>query len=188
MWDSFLGRINIADHRIVFLSSDTAPAHSGPYCAGPKTWKFEKTELEKMLAENIIEPAQNEWTVLIMFVPGMEGTLWFCVDSRKLNALTNRDLYAIPRMDECIKSLNEATVFNTLDTNSKKWQIEIKDKDKSKTGATLQHGIYRFIRMPFALCNAPRTFQRTLDVNLSSVMWQFAFIYLDDIVVFSRTP
>lgn len=91
-------------------------------------------------------------------------------------------------MDERIDSLGEATVFSTLDANGSYWQIEIEKSDRDKTAFTSPHGLYRFIRMPFGLRNAPGTFQRTMDVILSTVKWQFALVYLDDIVVFSRTP
>lgn len=116
-----------------------------------------------------------------------DGTLRFCVDYRRLNALTVRDSYPIPRMDECIDSLADATIFTTLDANSGHWQIEIREEDKDKTTFTSHHGLFRFTRMPFGLKNAPGTFQRVIDVILSQVKWQYALVYLDDVIIFSKS-
>lgn len=71
-----------------------------------------------MLNENIIAPAQTEWAAPIVFEFKKDGALCLCVDCRKLNAITKRESYRIPRMDECIDSLGEAAIFSTLDKNS----------------------------------------------------------------------
>ena len=188
MWDGRLGTITAAKHRIDLDPVDSRPIHSAPYRAGPKAREFEKQEIQKMLAMNVIEPAQSEWAAPIVFAPKKDGALRFCVDYRRLNAITVRDSYPIPRMDECMDSLGTAKTFSTLDANSGYWQVEIDPKDRDKTAFTSHHGLYRFIRMPFGLKNAPATFQRAIDVILSSVKWQFALVYLDDIVIFSPKP
>lgn len=90
-------------------------------------------------------------------------------------------------MDKCIDSLGKATVFSTFDANNWYWQVEIDEKQRDKTAFTTQHGLYRFIRMSFVFRNAPGTFQRKMDGILSSVNWQFALVYLDDIVTFSKS-
>ena len=78
---------------------------------------MEKKEIDNMLEKGVIEPATTDWASPIVFVPKADGSLRFCVDYRRLNAMTVRDSYPIPRMDECIDSLGSATVFSTLDCN-----------------------------------------------------------------------
>ena len=73
----------------------------------------------------------------------------FCVDYRKLNAATVRNSHPLARMDECIDSLGDATVFTALDCNSRYWQVEIDEEDRDKTTFASHFGLYRFIRMPF---------------------------------------
>lgn len=141
-----------------------------------------------MLDENIIKPAQTEWASPIVFAPKEDENLRFCHDYRKLNAVTKQNAYLIPRLDKCIDSLGEASFFSTLDANSGCWQTEIDEADRNKTAFTSHHEIYRFIRMPFRLRNAPGTFQRTMDFILSTVKWRFALVYFDDIAVFSKSP
>jgi Reverse transcriptase (RNA-dependent DNA polymerase) len=137
-----------------------------------------------MLDAKVIEPAASEWASPIVLIPKPDGSLRFCVDHRKLNSITIRDQYALPRLDDCIDSLGEARVFSTLDANSGYWQIKVAEESKDKTAFTCHRGLYRFTRMPFGLCNAPATFQRAVDVILATVRWQCAITYLDDIIVY----
>ncbi len=90
-------------------------------------------------------------------------------------------------MYECIDSLGDATVFTTLDCNSGYWQIPVATQDRDKTTFTSHFGTYRFKRMPFGLKNAPATFQRAIDIILAGVKWQHCIVYLDDVIVFSKS-
>jgi Reverse transcriptase (RNA-dependent DNA polymerase) len=90
-------------------------------------------------------------------------------------------------MDECIDSLGDAAVFTTLDCNSGYWQIPVHPEDRDKTTFTSHYGIYRFLRLPFGLRNAPATFQRSIDIILSGVKWKTCLVYLDDFIVFSKS-
>ena len=78
-----------------------------------------------MLRAEIIEPTSAEWASPVVFVPKKDGTMPSCVDYRKLDAATVRDSYTLPRMDECMDSLGDATVFTTLDFNSGHWHVEV---------------------------------------------------------------
>ena len=109
----------------------------------------------------------------------------FCVYYRMLNAVTVRDSYPLPRMDECIDSLGDATVLTTLHCSSGYWQVEIAEEDRDKTTFASHSALYRFLRMPFSLKNAPATFQRAVDIILSRVKWGTALVYLDDVIVYS---
>jgi Reverse transcriptase (RNA-dependent DNA polymerase) len=88
-------------------------------------------------------------------------------------------------MDDCIDSLGDARVFYTLDANACYWQIRVAKKDREKASFICHAGTYQFIRMPFGLVNAPATFQRGMDVILSTVKWKFCLVYLDDIIIYS---
>jgi Reverse transcriptase (RNA-dependent DNA polymerase) len=90
-------------------------------------------------------------------------------------------------MEECIDSLGDATIFSTLDCNSGYWQIPVHPDDPAKTTFTSHEGLYRFLRMPFWLRNAPATFQRFVDITLAGFTWNICLVYLDDIIIFSKT-
>jgi Reverse transcriptase (RNA-dependent DNA polymerase) len=140
-----------------------------------------------MLDMDVIEPASGPWSAPVVLVPKPDGTIRFCIDYRKLNAVTQNDSYALPRIDDCLDSLGEARYFTTLDANCGYWQIDVNEKDREKTAFTSHKGLYQFKRMPFGLMTAPATFQRAIDVVLSSVRFQCALTYLDDIVIYSPT-
>lgn len=141
-----------------------------------------------MLPKNIMEPEQTERAAPMVFDPNKDRTLQFCVGYQKHNAITKRASYPIPRKDECINSLCKAAVRSTLDAYSGYWQTETEDKDMGKTAFSLHHKLYQVVAMPFGLCNAHGTFQRTMDVSLFSVKRQSALVYLDEIVTLSKTP
>ena len=186
MWDGHLGTVAATSHRIEVIPK-SKPVHCQPYRAGARARGAEKEEIDRMLAENVIEPTTCEWASPIVLVPKPDGSLRFCVDYRRLNAITVPDTYPLPRMDECIDSLGDAVVFTTLDCNSGYWQIPVHPKDRDKTTFTSHYGIYRFLRLPFGLRNAPATFQRAIDIILSGVKWKTCLVYLDDVIVFSSS-
>jgi Reverse transcriptase (RNA-dependent DNA polymerase) len=171
-------------HRIEALPG-SKPVHAQPYRAGSNARVAEKTEIDRMLAQQVIEPATCERASPIVLVPKPDGTLRFCVDYRRLNMITVPDTYPLPRMDECIDSLGDAVVFTILDCNSGYWQIPVHPGDRDKTTFTSHYGTYRFLWLPFGLRNAPATFQRAIDIILSGVKWKTCLVYLDDVIVFS---
>jgi Reverse transcriptase (RNA-dependent DNA polymerase) len=115
------------------------------------------------------------------------GSIRFCIDYMKLNAVTENDSYALPRLDDCLDSLLEARYFTALDAKCGYCQIDVNETDHKKTAFTCHKGLYKFKGMPFGLMTAPATFQRAIDVILSSVRFQCALTYLDDIVLYSPT-
>jgi hypothetical protein len=115
MWDGRLGQIDYVSHRVKTTGGSILQQ---PYRAGHFARTAEQTEVNRMLAQDIIEPATFEWSSPVVLVPKRDGEMRFCVDYRKLNNLTERDLYPLPRLDECIDSLGNAVAFSTLDANS----------------------------------------------------------------------
>lgn len=87
--------------------------------AGPIVRELQQIGVDKMLQ------LKKEWAATIVLAPKKNGSLHFFVDYKKLNNLTRRNPYPIPRMDDCIDLLEKATIFSTLDGNSKCLQVEI---------------------------------------------------------------
>ena len=186
MWSGQLGELNAAPHRIN-LEAGSRPFHAHPYRAGPQARSIEQEEDRRMSDMGFIEPCKSEWASPVVMVPKPDGSARFCVDYRRLNALTIKDTYPLPRTDECLHSLGEAKYFTTLDCNSGYWQIPIAKEDRNKTTFTCHAGTYRFLRMPFGSCNAPATFQRTVDILLSGYRWKTCLVYLDYVMIFSKS-
>ena len=105
------------------------------------------------------------------------------MDYRKLNEVTKKDAYPLPRIEDCLDCLGGAKIFSTLDLQSGYWQIEIKDADRPKTAFSTRTGHYEYVTMPFGLCNAPGTFERAMELIMKGLQWKTLILYLDDIIV-----
>jgi Reverse transcriptase (RNA-dependent DNA polymerase) len=185
MWDGRLGQVQTTAHRIQ-LTPGAKPSYSQPYRAGAKAREAESVEIHRMLRAGVIEPAASEWASPVVLVPKPDGSMRFCINYRRLNNVTVRDSYPLPRMDECIDSLGDARVFCKIDCNSGYW-IPVSPQDKEKTTFTSHEGLFQFLRMPLGLRNALATFQRFVDITLAGLTWKVCLVYLDDIILYSRS-
>lgn len=141
--------------------------------------------IEKQPKANVIEPAQSEWTSSIILIPQRNGTVCFCADYCLLNMATIQDIYALPRIDDCIDSFWKAQVFTTMEVRERYWQVSIKDEDKKKTLFTFHLGTYHHPRIQFDLRNASSTSQHTLDIIFAEVLLKTCLIFIDEVVMFS---
>lgn len=140
-----------------------------------------------MLAYNVIRPSTSPWRSPVLLVEKKDGTKRFCVDYRRLNAITRKDAYPLPLIDEIIDFAAGRRFRSTLDLLSGYWQIPLYEGDKEKTAFATRSGIYEFNVMPFGLCNAPATFQRHMDAVLQGPTSQSGRPYIDDVGIFSHS-
>ena len=138
-----------------------------------------------MLQHKFIRPSTSPWVAPIVLVIKKDGTTRFCVDYRRLNAVTIKDTYPLPRIDDMLDKLAKSEFFSTLDLASGYWQIDVDEKDKPKTAFNTGSGLYEFNVLPFGLTGAPSTFQRTMDFILMDT--SHCLVYIDDVIVYSTT-
>ncbi|GFX15357.1 hypothetical protein TNCV_3302861 [Trichonephila clavipes] len=134
----------------------------------PRRLSFAKQEevgtlLREMQENDIIEPSSSPWASPIVLVRKKDGSTRFCVDYRKLNDVTKKDSYPLPRIDDTLDTLSGHKWFSTLDLKSGYWQVEIHPEDREK------QGLWQFKVMPFGLCNAPATFERLMETVLKGL-------------------
>ena len=180
-----IGRTPLVKHRI--RTGDTAPIKQHPRRLPLSQQQSCKEEVQKMLKHDVIRPSASPWASPIVIVKKKDGSLRFCIDYRKLNAATIKDAYPLPRIDDSLDCLSGSKWFCTLDLASGFWQVEMDPEDREKTAFCTRGGLYEFNTMPFGLCNAPGTFERLMELVLAGLQWEICLIYIDDVIVFSKT-
>merc|ERR1711893_274924 len=135
-----------------------------------------------------MEDCTSPWAAPLVIVPKKDGRKRICVDYRKLNELTVPDGHALPRLDDSLDQLKGAIVYSTLDMTMGYHQVLVAEEDRDKTAFVDGRGNHlRYVTMPFGLNNAPATFQRLMEKVLAGLVWDFVVVYLDDVVIFSKT-
>lgn len=180
-----LGRTDRVMHRI--NTGTSAPCRQPPRRQPIGKRDIERQEVQKMLERKVIEPSNSSWSSPIVLVTKKDGSTRFCVDYRRVNDLSVKDAYPIPRVDDCLDALSGSCWFSCMDLNSGFWQIGLDPADKDKTAFATTLGLYQFTVLPFGLANAPSTFERLMEDVLRGLQWEICLVYMDDIIVPSAT-
>ena len=150
-----IGCCNFVEHEIE-IEEGSVPHREG---ATPHKSEECRKETEMLMEYDIVEPSKSPWVCGVVMAKKKGGQLRFCCDFRYLNAVTKKDAYPIPRIDESLSKLGDAKFFTTLDLGSALWQVPLRKQDREKTGFACDLGLFQWKRMPFGLCNATATFQ-----------------------------
>ena len=185
--DLDLGKTSIVKHSIKV--NDSVPFKEWYRCIPPGMYEEVKAHIQEMLDVGAIRPSNSPWASAVVLVRKKDGKLWFCIDPQKLNTRTIKDAYSLPRIDETLDCLNGVEWFSSLDLKLGYWQVEMKEDSKALTAFTVRPlGFYECKHMPFGLTNAPATFQQLMQNCLGNLHLHCCIIYLDDVIVFSKTP
>ncbi|CAB4421455.1 unnamed protein product [Rhizophagus irregularis] len=185
-WNSNdFGQTSVVTHNID--TGSATPIKQRFYRTSHQNQLFIKEEIQRLLEASLIVPSSSQWTSPVVVVEKKNGKKRLCVDYRKLNKVTKKDCYPLPRIDDMLETLSGSRWFSSLDLASGFWQVELDPKDREKSTFITRFGTYEFTVMPFGLCNAPATFQRLMDMVLRDILWQFTVVYINDINVGSKT-
>ena len=183
--DQELGCTNVVRHSID--TGNHRPIKQQPYRTAIARRDTIRQMVDQMQSQGIVRPSHSPWASPVVLVPKKDGSLRFCVDYRKLNSITQRDVFPLPRVDDILDTLHGTKFFTSLDLASGYWQIELDSEACVKSAFTTYNGLYEFVRMPFGLCNAPATFQRVMQVILAGLEGEGVFVYLDDVLIASKS-
>ena len=167
------------------MTDDARPVRQKPY----RHSNFDEDFLRGLVAElqkaGLIRPSESDWISPVVLVKKKDGGLRMCIDFRRLNSVTRRDPYQLPRIDTLINRTQGCSYFSSIDVLSAFWNVPMAEEDIEKTGFTCAAGNFEWTRMPFGLINASSTFQRLMDKVVSGLPSVAA--YIDDVFVFSTS-
>ena len=184
-----MGHTKATKHKIVLKDPDTPPFKERFHRIPPPQVDEVREHLKLMLDAGVVQPSNSPWCNAVVLVRKKDGSLCFCIDFRRLNALTVKNSHPLPHICETLESLAGAAHYLTFDLNSGFWQVPMDEESKQYTAFTLgSMGLYECESMPFRLCNALPTFQRLMQNCLGELNLTYCLIYLDDVIVFSEIP
>ena len=163
------GRSKSVQHEIEI--NNARPVCCVPRRLAPAGLRREQDCVREMLSGGQIEPSDSPWASPVVLVTKKDGSTRFCVDYRRLNSLTVKDAYPLPRIDDSLRLLGNQQWFSTMDLASGYWQVAMSPEAKKKAAFVANEGLFQFRVMPFGLCNAPATFERLMDRVLCGMRW-----------------
>lgn len=184
--DNFLGRTTLLQHEIV-LREDAKPRRQPVYKCSPSIQAEMDREIERYKKLDAIEECSSEWANPLVPVRKANGKLRVCLDSRRINALTKKDSYPMRDMRGIFHRLGSARYFSVIDLKDAYFQIPLKEESRDFTAFRTSKGLYRFKVCPFGLTNAPFSMCRLMDKVIGFDLEPYVFVYLDDIVVATKT-
>ena len=180
------GRTTLGMHNIK-LKDDT-PVKEPPRRVPLYKRQVIDEEIKKLEDKKFIEKSNSPWSSGLVLVQKKDSSWRLCVDYRRINEKTIKDAYPIPRIEDNIDALSGSKWMSVLDLNMAYHQVPMNPADKEKTAfSTPRGGLYQYVTMPFGLCNSGATFQRIIETAMRGLQWQILVLYLDDIIVFSKT-
>ena len=174
------------DHEIEVVPG-SEPPHKSPYRLSNAEMEELRNQVETLLEQGWIRPSSSPYGAPVIFVPKKNGQWRMCIDYRALNKITVKNRYPLPRIEELLDRLHGARYFSKIDLHSGYHQIRVREADIAKTAFVTRYGSFEYLVMPFGLCNAPATFQRIMNTILRDGLDKFVLVFLDDILIFSRT-
>ena len=180
-----LGKTDIVQHSIPTITDQ--PVRQGPRRIPLHLRSEVKDHVDGLLDAGIVKPSQSPWAAPIVTVRKPDKSLRLCVDYRRLNGITVKDAFPLPRVQDAIDVMAGARYFSTIDLCSGYWQVELDTAARAKAAFITPFGLYEWQCMPFGLCNAPGTFQRLMNCVLDGLIYSSCMVYLDDIIVYSHS-
>ena len=187
LFDSICSQgINCPPQRAINTGTEP-PLATHPRRVSPANRQIIQEEITKLLNNHVISPSNSPWSSPVVIVKKSDGSPRFCIDYRRLNSITQKDIYPLPRIDDIIDRLNGSRIFSKLDLRSGYFQVPLASDEREKTAFSTPDGHWQFNRLPQGLKNSPSVFQRLMNSTLGLLQWDICLSYLDDIIIYSSS-
>jgi hypothetical protein len=172
---------------IIELVLGTAPIAQRAYRMNPQELEELKRQLADMLSKGLIRPNASPWGSPVLFVDKQDGIIRLCVDYRKLNEVTIKNKYPLPKIEDLFDQLNGAKVFFKIDLRTGYHQLKVHESDIPKTAFTTCYSLFEYTVMSFGLTNAPAYFMNLMNKVFMKFLDKFVVVFIDNILVYSKT-
>nr|GEU73467.1 putative reverse transcriptase domain-containing protein [Tanacetum cinerariifolium] len=163
-----------------------APIARAPYRLAPSEMQELSNQLQELTYQGFIRLSTSHWGASILFVKKKDGSFRMCIDYHKLNKLTVKNRYPLPRIDDLFDQLQGSSVYSKIDQRLGYHHLRVRDDDIPKSAFKTRYGHYEFKVMPFGLTNAPAVFMDLMNRVCKPYLDKFVTIFIDDILIYSR--
>jgi len=172
---------------VIDLMPGTGPIAKRPYRMSVDELEELKEQLKELSKKGFIRPSASPWGSPVLFVKKKDDSLRMCVDYRNLNAMTVKNKYPLPRIDDLLDQLKGAKYFSKIDLRSGYHQMKIRSEDIPKTAFVMRYEQYEFTVVSFGLTNAPAYFMNMMNKVFMEELDKFVVVFIDDILIYSAT-
>ena len=171
----------------IHLEEEQKPGHAPLYKMSPEKLDVVKRYPDSHLAKGFIQASSASYSLPVLFVKKPGRGIRFCVDYRRLNAITKKDCYPIPLIEKTLAQLEGIKYFTKIDIRQAFYQIKMSEDLEELTIFLTRFGVFKYLVMPFGLCKGPASWQHLINDILFDFLHRFVQVYLDDILIYSKT-
>ena len=183
--DEDIGRAAVTEHRIEL--DDYTPIRQRPRRFPEPVVEAIEEQCRQLQALDIIAPSKSAWSSPVVPIRKKDGSIRLCIDYRKVNAVTRADRFPMPNLTDLVFGLHGMQYFTSLDLIRGYYQIPLAESSQDITAFSTTRSHYQFKRLSFGLKNAPAAFQREMQEILRGYLGKHVIVYIDDILIMSRT-